>query len=242
MIEATASITLQVGESVININPAGVFIDGPVVLIKSGALAIPGSGSNPDSADSAEGANRAVDHNNPNTEDIEYDGTVGGDNARHPLETEAAPPAIAGDDAIEFAVKEKEPEPVVAGAEAKKADDGFGWDDGASLGLDVLPVVGSFKSLGQLITGTDLVTGEPVNRWMEAVGIIAGIFPGGKGALKGATMGAKVIKQSDKAADVAKVAKKADKASDAAKIAKKADKVSDVKTVKNIAPPWYKKK
>jgi hypothetical protein len=111
VIEATASITLQVGESVININPAGVFIDGPIVLIKSGALAVPGTGSNPDGADSAEGANRARENNNPNTEDIEYDGTVGGDNARNPLETEAAPPAIEGDDAIEFKVKEPEPEP-----------------------------------------------------------------------------------------------------------------------------------
>jgi putative chitinase len=109
VIEATASITLQVGESVININPAGVFIDGPIVLIKSGALAVPGTGSNPNSADSAEGANRAVANNNPNTEDIEYDGTVGGDNARHPLETEAAPPAIEGDasfDVFEWDTKE----------------------------------------------------------------------------------------------------------------------------------------
>ncbi len=87
-------------------------------------------------------------------------------------------------------------------------DDGFGLDDGASLTLDVLPVVGSFKSLGQLITGTDLVTGEPVNRWMEAVGIIAGIFPGGKGALKGVMIGAKIAKKGDKIKDVAKVVKK----------------------------------
>jgi len=115
VIEATASITLQVGESVININPAGVFIDGPIVLIKSGALAVPGTGSNPDGTSSAQGANRAVDHNNPNTEDIEYDGTVGGDNARHPLETEAPPPAIEGDDAIDFEVKDNKEEPAEAG-------------------------------------------------------------------------------------------------------------------------------
>jgi len=115
VIEATASITLQVGESVININPAGVFIDGPIVLIKSGALAVPGTGSNPDGASSAQGANRAVDHNNPNTEDIEYDGTVGGNKARHPLETEAPPPEIEADDAIEFKVKDNKEEPEAAG-------------------------------------------------------------------------------------------------------------------------------
>ncbi len=206
VIEATASITLQVGESVININPAGVFIDGPIVLIKSGALAVPGTGSNPDGADSAEAANRAVANNNPNTEDIEYDGTVGGDNARHPLETEAAPPEIAGDDAIDFAVKEKEPEPVVA-----EVDDGFGVDDGVSMGLDFIPFVGAGKSIAQLISGTDLITGESTPRWIEAVGILAGVFGAAgiaKGILKG---GSSVLKHGDEVADVAEAAvKKAD--------------------------------
>lgn len=54
----------------------------------------------------------------------------------------------------------------------------------ASTALDVTPVVGSLKSAGQVITGTDLVTGEPVNRALEAAGIVAGIVPGGKAALK----------------------------------------------------------
>ncbi|MCF6204638.1 MAG: hypothetical protein L3J59_13380, partial [Methylococcaceae bacterium] len=110
VIEANVSITLQCNASMININPAGVFIDGPIVLIKSGALAVPGSGSNPSSASNAQGANKAVSRDNPNTEDIEYDGTIGGDNARHPLETEAAPPAIEGDAGIDvFEWDSKEP-------------------------------------------------------------------------------------------------------------------------------------
>lgn len=55
----------------------------------------------------------------------------------------------------------------------------------ASTALDVIPVVGSLKSAGQVLTGADLVTGEPVHRGMEAVGILAGMVPGGKAALKG---------------------------------------------------------
>ena len=237
----------KVAESVININPAGVFIDGPIVLIKSGALAVPRLQAViltvQSSAQSSKQSGQTTD--NPNTEGIEYDGTVGGDNARHPLETEAAPPAIEADDAILFEIGDNKADPE---ADAQKADclknaagnanafvkgnekavkapeqtdDGFGVDDAASLTLDSLPVVGSLKSIAQLITGTDLVTGEPVNRGMEALGVFAGIIPGAKGALKGVMLGAKVLK-------------KADKAKDAAKIAKRADKASDVKGVKSV--------
>jgi hypothetical protein len=64
----------------------------------------------------------------------------------------------------------------------------------SSLALDVLPVVGALKSLGQVFSGTDLVTGEPVSRGMEAVGIVAGLVPGGKGILKA---GSKLLKKVD---------------------------------------------
>ena len=57
--------------------------------------------------------------------------------------------------------------------------------EAASLGLDLLPVVGSLKSVGQLYIGKDLVTGEPVNRWLEAGGILLGAVPGGKALVKG---------------------------------------------------------
>ncbi|MBY6062825.1 HNH/ENDO VII family nuclease [Pseudidiomarina sediminum] len=52
-----------------------------------------------------------------------------------------------------------------------------------SLGLDVVPVVGSAKSFMQMIT--DAVTGEEVHRGMEFLGIFAGLVPGGKALLKG---------------------------------------------------------
>lgn len=57
-------------------------------------------------------------------------------------------------------------------------------EQAASIALDVTPVVGPLKSSGQVISGTDLVTGERVHRGMEMVGVIAGIVPGGKAALK----------------------------------------------------------
>lgn len=55
----------------------------------------------------------------------------------------------------------------------------------ASIGLDALPVVGSFKSAIQAVTGSDLITGEDVSRVGEVVGMAAGLVPGGKALLKG---------------------------------------------------------
>ena len=45
-----------------------------------------------------------------------------------------------------------------------------------SMALDFVPVVGQIKAGVQLIVGRDLVTGEPVNRYTELVGIL----PAGK--------------------------------------------------------------
>jgi len=81
---------------------------------------------------------------------------------------------------------------------AAKVEDGYGLDDGTSLALDVLPIVGSAKSAIQLMSGKDLVTGEKVNRWLEAVGIVVGLAPGGKAALKAAAGGATALKKGDK--------------------------------------------
>ena len=58
------------------------------------------------------------------------------------------------------------------------------FETGLSLGLDVLPVVGSLKSLAQVFTGTDLVTGEKVDRWSEGLGVLLGAIPAGKLLLK----------------------------------------------------------
>ena len=56
--------------------------------------------------------------------------------------------------------------------------------EAASLGLDVLPVVGTLKGLGQVIAGKDLVTGEPVNRGVEALGLVASLIPVGQGVVQ----------------------------------------------------------
>ncbi|MFP8965676.1 RHS repeat-associated core domain-containing protein [Pokkaliibacter sp. CJK22405] len=74
-----------------------------------------------------------------------------------------------------------------------------------SLTADMLPVVGSLKSLAQVFTGSDLVTGEPVSRWMEGAGILLGMIPGGKALLKGK----KALKLADKALGGLNTAQKA---------------------------------
>ncbi|WP_137939570.1 RHS repeat-associated core domain-containing protein [Chitinivorax sp. B] len=68
-----------------------------------------------------------------------------------------------------------------------------------SVGLDLLPVVGSGKSILQTITGQDLVTGESVNRWTEGAGILLGVVPGGKLLTKGKSL-AKAVSGGEKAA------------------------------------------
>ena len=64
-------------------------------------------------------------------------------------------------------------------------DTGFGLRDGASLGVGALPLVGTGQSFVELITGQDYIAGEPTSRTLAAVGLFAGIFPGGKPAVKG---------------------------------------------------------
>ncbi|MEW6127926.1 MAG: type VI secretion system tip protein VgrG [Acidobacteriota bacterium] len=64
-IETGVNLTLKVGGNFININPAGVFIQGTMVLINSGGAAGSGSGSNPETpktpkeADTAEPGQKA---------------------------------------------------------------------------------------------------------------------------------------------------------------------------------------
>jgi len=47
-----------------------------------------------------------------------------------------------------------------------------------SLGLDFTPGVGSGKSLAELVEGKDLITNEPICRWLSAGGIILGFIYG----------------------------------------------------------------
>jgi RHS repeat-associated protein len=74
----------------------------------------------------------------------------------------------------------------------------FGWRDGASIGVGFIPLVGSGQSLVELFSGQDYITGEPANRWLAAAGLVAGLLPGGKAALKG---GSKVFSSSIQHAD-----------------------------------------
>ena len=57
----------------------------------------------------------------------------------------------------------------------------------ASIGVGAIPVVGSVQSVVELISGRDYITGESVGRLGAGIGIVAGIIPGGKGALKAGT-------------------------------------------------------
>jgi type VI secretion system secreted protein VgrG len=64
VIEAGATLTLKVGGSFINLNPAGVFVQGPMVMINSGGAAGSGQGAqptdpeDPKEADTAEGGQK----------------------------------------------------------------------------------------------------------------------------------------------------------------------------------------
>lgn len=53
-----------------------------------------------------------------------------------------------------------------------------------SLALDFVPFVGSAKSFCELVGGKDIVTGEHINRWFAAGGILIGFLPFGKALLK----------------------------------------------------------
>lgn len=64
---------------------------------------------------------------------------------------------------------------------------GFGYDDAASIAVGALPGFGTGQSVVELISGKDYITGDPVHRGMAVAGIFAGLLPGGKGLLKGAS-------------------------------------------------------
>lgn len=58
-LETGMNLTLKVGGNFININPAGIFISGTMVMLNSGGAAGSGSGSNPDSPRDAKEADTA---------------------------------------------------------------------------------------------------------------------------------------------------------------------------------------
>ena len=66
----------------------------------------------------------------------------------------------------------------------------------ASIGVGFIPIAGSLQSGVELLSGMDYITGEKTSRGLAAVGIIAGLCPGGKGALKA---GSKLLAHADEA-------------------------------------------
>lgn len=59
---------------------------------------------------------------------------------------------------------------VYVDAEALKTEPSF-WKSAVSLVLDLTPVVGTIKSVAQVITGHDIITGEKVDRRLELIGM-----------------------------------------------------------------------
>lgn len=74
------------------------------------------------------------------------------------------------------------------GANASATKSGTIAKEAGSVTLDIVPVVGTVKSVIQVVTGKDLITGEEVNRAVEAGGIFLGMIPGGKLLTKGGKM------------------------------------------------------
>ena len=69
-----------------------------------------------------------------------------------------------------------------------------------SVGIGLLPGVGSVQSAIELVTGRDYITGEAVHRGWAAVGIFAGVLPGGRAAV---TLGTRVAPRAASAASAA---------------------------------------
>lgn len=83
----------------------------------------------------------------------------------------------------------------------------WGWRNSLSLALDFIPIVGSVKSAVEVVAGYDFVAGEDVNRGVAAAGIVAGLIPGGKAAIKGGSEAIQfAVRHGDEVADAAALA------------------------------------
>lgn len=72
-------------------------------------------------------------------------------------------------------------------------------EEGASLVLDFIPIVGTVKAVAETVEGRDLLTGEKQNRWLLAGGVVLSFIPFGKLLEKvGGRVGGYVIKKLDK--------------------------------------------
>lgn len=59
------------------------------------------------------------------------------------------------------------------------------WKQALSMLLDFVPFVGSGKSAIECVRGKDLITGEHMNRWLAAGGLVLGLVPFGKLVTRG---------------------------------------------------------
>lgn len=83
----------------------------------------------------------------------------------------------------------------------------WGWRNTISLALDFIPVVGTVKAAVEVVAGYDFIAGEDVNRGVAAAGLVAGLVPGGKAAVKGASEGIEfAVRHGDEIADAAALA------------------------------------
>ena len=93
---------------------------------------------------------------------------------------------------------------------AQQSTSEFGIRDAASLGMGLLPVVGSVLSLVEFVTAYDSIADRPADRFVAAAGIGAGLIPGGKAGLKGLTrIAGAAVRSADEVADVARGAARA---------------------------------
>jgi type VI secretion system secreted protein VgrG len=65
VIESGTTLTLKVGGSFINLNPGGVYISGPMVMLNSGGSAGSGSGSSPEAPKPPDEADDAIPGESP---------------------------------------------------------------------------------------------------------------------------------------------------------------------------------
>ena len=76
-----------------------------------------------------------------------------------------------------------------------------------SLALDFTPIVGTGKSIEELISGKDAITDEEISRWLAAGGILLSFIPFGKALIKGrraAKLSRLAIKEAGGADKIAK--------------------------------------
>jgi hypothetical protein len=73
------------------------------------------------------------------------------------------------------------------------------WREVTSIGIALLPVVGTAEAVVQLFTGMDSITGEVVDPWLAGLGVMASFIPGGRVVLKGGATAARAATAAENA-------------------------------------------